>query len=147
MSMSSGTTVGYWQLVRENSRFRRLWSAQLISAAGDWFNSVTVLGLVWQLWFAVGRHYRSGAAANLRGGGCANARRAGWGERWIASVPARSLWLCCLDWCGSSDDSNQGGCAQRLPGRIYIGVAGVRQISLVVAIGIHDKDVPIPVES
>jgi len=42
-------SVGYWQLLRQNSRFRRLWSAQLISSAGDWFNSVAVLGLVLQL--------------------------------------------------------------------------------------------------
>ncbi len=42
-------SVGYAQLVRQNSRFRRLWTAQLISAAGDWFNSVAVLGLVLQL--------------------------------------------------------------------------------------------------
>lgn len=42
-------SVGYWQLLRQNSRFRRLWTAQLISAAGDWFNSVAVLGLVLKL--------------------------------------------------------------------------------------------------
>lgn len=42
-------TVGYWQLIRQNDRFRRLWIAQLISAGGDWFNSVAVLGLVLQL--------------------------------------------------------------------------------------------------
>lgn len=46
---SNRASVGYWQLLRQNSRFRRLWSAQLISAAGDWFNSVAVLGLVLQL--------------------------------------------------------------------------------------------------
>src|ERR1700759_30446 len=41
--------VGYWQLLKQNSRFRTLWAAQLISTAGDWFNSVAVLGLVLQL--------------------------------------------------------------------------------------------------
>lgn len=41
--------VDYWQLLKQNDRFRRLWAAQLISAAGDWFNSVAVLGLVLQL--------------------------------------------------------------------------------------------------
>jgi len=41
--------VSYRQLLHQNSRFRRLWAAQLISAAGDWFNSVAVLGLVLQL--------------------------------------------------------------------------------------------------
>ncbi|MCC7449314.1 MAG: MFS transporter [Anaerolineae bacterium] len=42
-------SIGYWQLLRQNRRFRYLWGAQLISAAGDWFNSVAVLGLVLQL--------------------------------------------------------------------------------------------------
>ncbi len=41
--------VGYWQLLKQNPRFRTLWTAQLISAAGDWFNNVAVLGLVLQL--------------------------------------------------------------------------------------------------
>jgi MFS family permease len=49
MVSTTGHSVGYWQLIRQNSRFRRLWTAQLISAAGDWFNSVAVLGLVLQL--------------------------------------------------------------------------------------------------
>src|SRR5438034_3083214 len=49
MALASGSTVGYMTLLRNNSRFRRLWAAQLISAAGDWFNSVAVLGLVLQL--------------------------------------------------------------------------------------------------
>ena len=50
--------VGYWQLIKQNSRFRTLWIAQLISMAGDWFNSVAVLGLVLQL-------TRSGFGASL----------------------------------------------------------------------------------
>jgi MFS family permease len=50
--------VGYWQLLKQNPRFRTLWTAQLISAAGDWFNSVAVLGLVLQL-------TRSGLGASL----------------------------------------------------------------------------------
>ena len=41
--------VGYWQLIKQNPRFRTLFTAQLISSAGDWFNSVAVLGLVLQL--------------------------------------------------------------------------------------------------
>lgn len=49
MPANSTATVGYWQLLRQNNRFRRLWIAQVISAAGDWFNSVAVLGLVLQL--------------------------------------------------------------------------------------------------
>jgi MFS family permease len=50
--------VGYWQLLKQNPRFRTLWAAQLISTAGDWFNSVAVLGLVLQL-------TRSGFASSL----------------------------------------------------------------------------------
>ncbi len=50
--------VGYWQLLKQNPRFRTLWAAQLISTAGDWFNSVAVLGLVLQL-------TRSGLGASL----------------------------------------------------------------------------------
>jgi MFS family permease len=49
MSVSPPRAVGYIQVLKENSRFRRLWIAQLISAGGDWFNSVAVLGLVLQL--------------------------------------------------------------------------------------------------
>src|SRR5579859_4283467 len=49
MSANNTVSVGYWRLLRQNGRFRRLWIAQVISAAGDWFNSVAVLGLVLQL--------------------------------------------------------------------------------------------------
>jgi MFS family permease len=49
MASTTIHSVGYWRLIRQNSRFRRLWTAQLISSAGDWFNSVAVLGLVLQL--------------------------------------------------------------------------------------------------
>ena len=41
--------VGYVELVRTNSNFRNLWFGQLISAAGDWFNNVALLGLALQL--------------------------------------------------------------------------------------------------
>jgi MFS family permease len=41
--------VGYQQLLKQNPRLRTLWTAQLISTAGDWFNSVAILGLVLQL--------------------------------------------------------------------------------------------------
>jgi MFS family permease len=50
--------AGYWQLIKQNPRFRTLFTAQLISSAGDWFNSVAVLGLVLQL-------TRSGLGASL----------------------------------------------------------------------------------
>lgn len=42
-------SVGYVQLLRQNSNFRNLWFGQLISSAGDWFNTVAVLGLVLEL--------------------------------------------------------------------------------------------------
>jgi MFS family permease len=41
--------VGYGDLVRNNSEFRKLWLAQVVSNMGDWFNNVAVLGLVWAL--------------------------------------------------------------------------------------------------
>jgi MFS family permease len=39
----------YLRLLRENSAFRRLYVAQLISFAGDWFATVALLGLVLEL--------------------------------------------------------------------------------------------------
>jgi len=50
--------IGYCQLLKQNPRFRTLWIAQLVSAGGDWFNSVAVLGLILQL-------TRSGLGASL----------------------------------------------------------------------------------
>ncbi|HEX2915279.1 MAG TPA: MFS transporter [Chloroflexia bacterium] len=41
----SSKQVGYIELLRKNSNFRNLWFGQLISAAGDWFNNVALLGL------------------------------------------------------------------------------------------------------
>lgn len=45
----SQKTVGYLQLIRENSSFTRLWLGQLVSNLGDWFNTVAVLALVYGL--------------------------------------------------------------------------------------------------
>jgi MFS family permease len=39
----------YYALLRRNSAFRRLYAAQLISFAGDWFATVALLGLVLEL--------------------------------------------------------------------------------------------------
>ncbi|MDF1798464.1 MAG: MFS transporter [Planctomycetota bacterium] len=36
-------------LLRNNPRFARLWSAQVVSALGDWFNRIAVLALIGQL--------------------------------------------------------------------------------------------------
>src|SRR5512135_2545010 len=41
--------VGYVQLLRGNSEFTRLWIGQLVSNLGDWFNTVAVLALVYDL--------------------------------------------------------------------------------------------------
>ncbi len=43
------TNVGYLELLKYNRNFRNFWGAQLISAAGDWFNNVALLGLVLEL--------------------------------------------------------------------------------------------------
>jgi MFS family permease len=41
--------AGYLELLRHNPNFRNLWFGQLISAAGDWFNNVALLGLALEL--------------------------------------------------------------------------------------------------
>lgn len=41
--------VGYVELLRTNPDFTRLWVGQLVSNLGDWFNSVAVLALVYDL--------------------------------------------------------------------------------------------------
>lgn len=41
--------VGYAQLLRRNPGFTRLWIGQLVSNLGDWFNTVAVLALVYDL--------------------------------------------------------------------------------------------------
>lgn len=41
--------VGYLQLLRANHDFTRLWVGQLVSNLGDWFNTVAVLALVFDL--------------------------------------------------------------------------------------------------
>ena len=38
----------YWELVRHNGDFRRLYLARLISFAGDWFLVIPLLGLVYE---------------------------------------------------------------------------------------------------
>ncbi len=41
--------AAYYRLIRRNSQFRRLWSAQIVSELGDWFYSVAVYDLVLRL--------------------------------------------------------------------------------------------------
>jgi MFS family permease len=45
----SQRNVGYWPLLRHNPEFTRLWIGQLVSNLGDWFNTVAVLALVYDL--------------------------------------------------------------------------------------------------
>src|SRR5207253_5746512 len=39
-------SLTYMQLLRRNRSFRRLWSGQVISELGNWFNFIAALGLV-----------------------------------------------------------------------------------------------------
>ncbi|HLY25797.1 MAG TPA: MFS transporter, partial [Aggregatilineales bacterium] len=48
-AVAQSRPVGALELLKTNDRFRRLWTAQLISAGGDWFNNVALLGLVLHL--------------------------------------------------------------------------------------------------
>ncbi len=45
----SHRNVGYWPLLKHNHEFTRLWIGQLVSNLGDWFNTVAVLALVYDL--------------------------------------------------------------------------------------------------
>ena len=46
MSVSFPERATYWDVLRNNSDYRKLWLAQVGSYAGDWFSDVAVLGLV-----------------------------------------------------------------------------------------------------
>jgi MFS family permease len=41
--------AGYWELIRGNINFRRLWTGNLISLLGDWFNTIAIYTLVVEL--------------------------------------------------------------------------------------------------
>lgn len=41
--------VGYVQLVRQNTMFRRLWAGNVVSLLGDWFNTIALYALILQL--------------------------------------------------------------------------------------------------
>lgn len=38
--------ANYWQMLRENPEYTKLWLAQVISLTGDWFNTVVLSGIV-----------------------------------------------------------------------------------------------------
>jgi MFS family permease len=41
--------VGYWALLRDNARYRRLWTGLVVSMAGDWFRTIALYHLVLHL--------------------------------------------------------------------------------------------------
>ena len=41
--------AGYWELVRGNANFRRLWLGNVVSLLGDWFNTIALYTLVSRL--------------------------------------------------------------------------------------------------
>src|SRR5205085_2536760 len=46
---AGGYALTYRQLLQENADFRRLWTGQVVSEIGDWFNNIAVLALTIQL--------------------------------------------------------------------------------------------------
>jgi MFS family permease len=46
--------VGYWALLRDNARYRRLWAGLVVSMAGDWFRTIALYHLVMHLTGASG---------------------------------------------------------------------------------------------
>ena len=40
--------IGYWELIRTNSKYRRLWSATVISMLGEWFNTIALFLLIFK---------------------------------------------------------------------------------------------------
>ncbi len=39
-------TGGYWQLIKNNKKFRKLWLAQIVSELGDWLNFVALVQII-----------------------------------------------------------------------------------------------------
>ena len=46
MTPPEGRQSGYWQLIRSNRSFRYLWSGQIVSLTGDWFNLIASAALI-----------------------------------------------------------------------------------------------------
>jgi MFS family permease len=42
------TDIGYWDLITSNRKFRRLWSASVISMLGEWFNTIALFLLIFK---------------------------------------------------------------------------------------------------
>ncbi len=49
MSSERISLATYWQLVRDNANFRRLWLAQIVSEMGDWFYTIALYTLLLEL--------------------------------------------------------------------------------------------------
>ncbi len=47
--MQSKSTIGYFQLLRQNESFRNLWFGQVVSELGDWLNSIAIYALILRL--------------------------------------------------------------------------------------------------
>lgn len=46
MAQAERRNSGYWQLIRGNRSFRYLWSGQIVSLTGDWFNLIASAALI-----------------------------------------------------------------------------------------------------
>ena len=64
--METKEQAGYAELIRSNVNFRRLWTGNLISLLGDWFNTIALYTLVMQLTAAPGAG-QSGSPLALAG--------------------------------------------------------------------------------
>ena len=53
-TVSTSEPVGYWALLRDNARYRRLWAGLVVSMAGDWFRTIALYHLVLRLTGASG---------------------------------------------------------------------------------------------
>ncbi len=45
VTRKTGSSLSYTRLIRENRTYRFVWLSQVVSNAGDWFNTIAVLGL------------------------------------------------------------------------------------------------------
>ncbi|MCH8273153.1 MAG: MFS transporter [Candidatus Marinimicrobia bacterium] len=41
--------ITYWELIRDNHSFRKLWLGQLVSNLGDWFSTIAIYGIIIEL--------------------------------------------------------------------------------------------------
>src|SRR4029453_14411825 len=58
---SPSEPIGYWALLRENARYRRLWTGLVVSMAGDWFRTIALYHLA--------MHFTGASGLGLGGGG------------------------------------------------------------------------------